>query len=290
MNALSTNFQAFESSVSLGDCLTEFRSYVLEKTGIKLSREKESLVRQRLNKRVHQTGSGDLATYLDHTLHDPDWSDELDVAIDMMTTNTTYFFREEAHFDFLAGAVVPDLAADAGIGAPFQINIWSVASSEGAEAFTAAMVLSELKSLYANMSYAIVGTDISSSMVTAAQSAIYRMNQIDKIPEYLRRKYLLVGKGGEMQGKVRFAKDLRKRVKFFQMNLKDAEYPVQPVVDVAFLRNVLIYFGPEDQAAVIDRVVGKIKRGGYLFVGHSESMIVDHEGLIQIQPSVYRKA
>lgn len=290
MNACSMNFQTFEPSAPLGECLTEFRSYVLEKTGIKLPPEKESLVRQRLSKRVHQTGSGDLATYLDHTLHDPNWSDELDVAIDMMTTNTTYFFREEAHFDFLTGTVVPDLAGQAGLASSFQLNIWSVASSEGAEAYTAAMVLSELKALHANMTYSIVGTDLSNSMVTAARSATYRMNQIDKIPEYLRRKYLLVGKDGEMREKVRFIKDLRKRVKFFQMNLKDEEYPVQPVVDVAFLRNVLIYFGPEDQAAVIDRVVRKIKRGGYLFVGHSESMIVDHEGLIQIQPSVYRKA
>lgn len=288
MNALTADF---ETRFALGTPVTmigKFREKLAEIAGIEIGPAKESLIRHRLNKRINQTNAGDIDSYLDLVMHDPDWEEELMVAIDMMTTNTTYFFREEAHFDFMAGTIVPDLAESAS-DRQFQVNVWSAAASEGAEAYTAAMVLSELKLLHPGMEYSIIGTDISPSMVATANAAIYRQAQIDKVPEYLRRRYLLVGKGEDTKDRVRFAKSIRSRVKFGQMNLKDDHYPVPPNVDIAFLRNVLIYFGPEDQANVISRVASKIKIGGYLFVGHAESMIVNHPRLVQIAPSIFRK-
>ncbi len=288
MNALATDFPTFATPIVTQNMLEQFREMLLETSGIRIGEKKESLVHHRLAKRVSATRCDDLNDYLRKILNDPAWAHEKMVAIDMMTTNTTYFFREETHFDFLAGSIIPDLAEQAGRGYPFQFNVWSAAASEGAEAYTAAMVLAELKDLHPGLEYSIIGTDLSPRMVEIANSGIYRAAQADKIPEYLRRKYLLKGKNAD-DGRVRFTKDLRSRTRFAQMNLMDNTYPVPPEVDLAFLRNVLIYFGPEDQKAVIDRVVSKIKPGGYLMVGHSESMVVEHREMFQIRPSIFRK-
>lgn len=193
MNAHAFAFERSNDGYSSPSMITKFRTTLADIAGIEIGPEKESLIRHRLNKRVTQTEAPDVESYLDMAMHDPAWSDELVVAIDLMTTNTTYFFREEAHYDFLAGTVVPDLAKEIGPFEKFQINVWSAASSEGAEAYTAAMVLSELKTIHPQLEYSIIGTDISPTMVRAATDGIYRTSQIEKIPEYLRKKYLLKG-------------------------------------------------------------------------------------------------
>ena len=288
MNALLNSFPMDPDTPQASGLLGQFREMLLESSGIRIAEHKESLVRHRLAKRVSATGCEGLNTYLRNVLHNEDWWHERQVAIDMMTTNTTYFFREATHYDFLAGAIIPDLAATAGRGYPFKVNIWSAAASEGAEAYTAAMVMAELKTLHPCMEYAILGTDLSPRMVEIANAGIYRATQAEKIPDYLRKKYLLKGRN-EDEGRVRFDKLIRSRTRFVQMNLMDATYPVPPEVDVAFLRNVLIYFGAEDQQAVVSRVIARIKPGGFLLVGHAESMIVEHPDVIQIRPSIFRK-
>ncbi|NVO28900.1 chemotaxis protein CheR [Donghicola sp. C2-DW-16] len=290
MNAIVPEMHVEEDMTAfIADPMSAFRAHVQAVTGISIGPAKESMIRQRLGKPLSQTDFSTVEQYLRAMLTNPGLQRELAAAVDLMTTNTTYFFREQAHFDFLAGTIVPDIAEDHGPGRQFRLNVWSAASSEGAEAYTTAMVLSELQTLHTGMDYAIIGTDISPRMVKLARNGIYKVNQTDRIPGFLRRKYLMTGVHGDMRGKVRFCPELRRRVKFACMNLKQDRYPISPNVDVAFLRNVLIYFEPDDQQLVIARVVSRIRKGGHLFVGHSESMIVDHPGMEQIAPSIFRK-
>lgn len=290
MNAYVPEIQPDETARAyIADPMSAFRSHVRAITGISIGPAKDSMIRQRLGKSLNNSAFATVEQYLRALLTDPELADDLASAVDLMTTNTTYFFREQAHFDFLAGTIVPALTERHGAGRSYRLNVWSAASSEGAEAYTTAMVLSELQSLHSGMEFAIIGTDISPRMVKLASDGIYKVNQTDRIPGFLRRKYLMSGVHGDMRGKVRFCPELRRRTKFVCMNLKQDRYPISPTVDLAFLRNVLIYFEPEDQQLVIARVVSRIRKGGHLFVGHSESMIVEHPAMEQVAPSIFVK-
>ena len=152
-----------------------------------------------------------------------------------------------------------------------------------------AMVLAEANRQGNRFDWAILGTDLSGRMIEKATSAIYAPDQLTGIPVDLARRYLMHASSGPMAGKLRIVPELRARVRFHQMNLMDEKYPVDPDVHVVFLRNILIYFDAPTKAAVIERVTRHLRPGGYLFVGHSESMVVRHPELAQIVPTVFQK-
>lgn len=288
MNALTNDFGYGQPTDASSSLLTAFRERLADYAGIEVKANKDSMVCHRLSHRVSATDCVGIDHYLSLILFDPAWQSEFLNAVDMMTTNTTYFFRETVHFDFLANTVVPQLARDAG-GAEFRLKLWSAAASEGAEAFTAAMVLSELQEAVPNLDFSIIGTDLSNRMVEMARLAIYRKSQTEHIPLPMRRKYLLVGQQEDVRNQVRFTPRIRSHVRFARMNLMDHHYTVGSHIDVVFLRNVLIYFSASDQRAVIDRVCSRIRTGGYLFVGLSESMAVTHPDLVQLEPGIFQK-
>ncbi|NVO24316.1 CheR family methyltransferase [Donghicola mangrovi] len=288
MNALTTEFDYARPVNASRTLLSAFRTRLSDFAGIEVKSNRDAMVCHRLASRVAATGLQSLDQYLKLILSEPLWAAEFRNAVEMMTTNTTFFFREAAHFDFLANTIVPELAQEAGLN-DFRLKLWSAAASEGAEAYTAAMVLSELQARFPRMEYSIIGTDLSEAMVHKARLAIYRKTRTNEIPTALRRKYLLQGLDPEVADQVRFSPEIRRHVRFAQMNLMDRHYPIVGGVDVAFLRNVLIYFSPEDQSAVIDRVVSRVRSGGYLIVGMSESMTVNHPDLVQVEPSIFRK-
>ena len=234
-------------------------------------------------------GMPDTETFLEKLLGGELPGDELRNVIDLITTNTTSFFREADHFDFLAQEVVPTVVAETRAGRRPRLKVWSAAASEGAEAYTAAMVLEERKRAGVAFDYAILGTDISQRMLERATAAIYGDDQLTTVPHDLQRRYFLSSADPGFAGKSRVVPELRQRVKFRHLNLMDDRYPVDRDVDLIFLRNVLIYFEPADKERVVDRLATHLRPGGWLLVGHAESMVVRHDGLRQVKPTIFRK-
>jgi len=267
-----------------------FRSLVRDRTGITLSPAKINLIDQRLRRRVAQSGLPNTGAYLRALLEGgPGAEAELNTALEQITTNTTSFFREKAHFDFLGGTIAPMLAARGRTGPAPRMKIWSAASSDGAEAWSAALTLEAARRAGHALRYAILGTDLSEAMVRKANAAIYTGSELATVPAALRARHFLSPVDPAQAGRMRVAPELRAHVRFREMNLMDHVYPVDRDVDVIFLRNVLIYFEQPTQTAVIGRLAEHIAPGGWLIVGHSESMTVRHRGLEQIRPTIFRK-
>jgi chemotaxis protein methyltransferase CheR len=266
-----------------------FRAMIRQMTGISLPPAKIHLIEQRLRRRVVAFGLTETEAYLQMLLDSPGMDEELRVVIDLITTNTTSFFRESAHFDHLARHIVPERMAAARDGKRPRLKLWSAASSEGAEAYTLAIVLAELQRQGMGFDYAILGTDISNRMLQRAQAAIYDAEQLATIPAELRARYFLAGADPSVAGKARVVPELRRRVRFRHLNLMDESYGVDHDVDVIFLRNVLIYFDQSDKERVVARLAQHLAPRGYLIVGHAESMVVRHPSLRQVKPTIFQK-
>lgn len=265
-----------------------FRATIRSLTGIELPDHKISMIEQRLRRRVIHWKFDDTDQYLTALLRNELPEEELRMVVDLMTTNTTSFFRESEHFDLLRDRVLPEALSRKGGRMP-RIKIWSAASSEGAEAYTIAMVLAEAVREGKRFDWAILGTDISSRMIEKADQGIYLAEQMSTVPADMAQRYIMTGTGGSAAGKARIVPELRRKVQFREMNLMDATYPVDTDVDVIFLRNILIYFDAPTKVAVVKRITRHLAPGGYLFVGHSESMVVREPDLAQIVPTVFQK-
>ncbi|NBE07912.1 chemotaxis protein CheR [Rhodobacter sp. CCP-1] len=268
-----------------------FRDLIRSLTGISLPPSKVMMIDQRLRRRVLAAGLPSTEAYLEKLLGGALPDDELRQVIDLITTNTTSFFREADHFDQLVRTILPERLGHRGAGgaARRRFKLWSAASSEGAEAYTAAMVLEEARRRRGDFDFAILGTDISQRMLERAVAAVYANEQLSTVPRDLVARYFLHSSAPSMAGKSRVVPELRARVRFRHLNLMDASYPVDRDVDVILLRNVLIYFDAGDKEKVVDRLVGHLAPGGYLMVGHAESMVVRHALLRQIRPTIFQK-
>lgn len=250
------------------------RDWLHAGTGIHLGEGKRTLVTSRLAKRLRETGAGTFTAYLRLIAAD---AAERQVAVDLLTTNETYFFREPKHFDFLQ-ALLPTLPA----GRP--VRIWSAACSTGEEPYSIAMLLdSQLR----GRPWEILGTDISSRVLDAARSGHYRMERARGIPPELLSRYCLKGTGRH-EGTMLVARGLRERVRFEHANL-NAPLPDFGDFDVIFLRNVMIYFDIETKRDVVARLVTHLRPGGHLLVGHSESLNDVSRAVQAVAPAIYRK-
>ncbi|PYF09404.1 chemotaxis protein methyltransferase CheR [Rhodobacter viridis] len=261
----------------------QFTDFVRLEIGVNLSTAKRTMIEGRFHRHLLELGLKDFDAYLAWLFEEGALDQERDAIFDAITTNKTDFFREPEHFQILRAECLPRFRASGRT----RCKIWSAAASIGAEAWTIAIVLAE-EARAMPFDWAILGTDINASVLETARRAIYADEMLRPVPPALRARYFLRGQAEYAQS-ARVVPDLRRRVQFQRLNLMDPAYPVDHDVDVIFLRNVLIYFEPEDQAAVIDRLVTHLDPGGCLFVGHSESMVVRHPALQQIAPAVYRR-
>ncbi len=256
---------------------TQFTNYFYRIAGISLSPGKKPMVTGRLAKKLKEFNFTSYSEYFDllYSGHDPV---EVQCAVDLLTTNETYFFREDKHFDFLKNRILPSHQA----GKPFRV--WSAASSSGEEAYSAAMILADA---LGERPWEIVGSDINTRVLEKARRAQYHLDQIEKIPHQYLTKYCLKGIGSQ-EGTFLIDRSLRSRVKFMQINL-NIDLPKIGEFDLVFLRNVMIYFDNDTKRKVVRRIMGELRRGGYLFIGHSESLngIVDE--MKAVMPSIYRK-
>lgn len=266
----------------------QFRSIaeLIEGTvGIKLPAGKRLMLEGRLQKRMRALHHDSLSEYVDRLFSDQMESEFVHL-IDCVTTNKTDFFREPSHFSFLSDVAVPQLLRGRGGGAP-TLKVWSAAASTGMEAYSAAMVLDSILQRGASFRFRVLGTDISTTVLQVARKAIYSRDMIAPIPAEMARRYFLSARDAARRD-VRVVPELRRLVNFERMNLMDRSYPVDRDVDVIFCRNVLIYFDKPTQQRVVERLSSHLRPGGYLLVGHSESMI--HQslpGLRQVQPTIF---
>ena len=254
--------------------------------GIALSPEKQTLVANRLRKRVLELGLPSYDDYCELLATAGDEA-ELEVLIDLVTTNHTVFLREAEHFRFLAEHVLPVLGRDVSrVGS--TLRLWSAAASSGEEPYTMAMVAAESQRRDPALRWRILGSDISRSMVAAAEHGIYRLDGLEALPPDWLRRYFLRGVRTQ-EGYARVSPELRQGVRFARINLLERAYPLGDLQHVIFCRNVMIYFDAATRAAVVDRLVRHLLPGGYLFVGYSESLAGLAHGLETVSHGVYRR-
>lgn len=252
-----------------------FRKMIYETAGINLSDAKKALVSGRLAKRIKHYN---LASYGDYfSLVKSNAHGEFQTAVDLLTTNETFFFREPKHFDFLRDKVLPSWSGG-------QLRVWSAASSSGEEAYTLAMMLAEHA---ATDAWEIVGTDISTRVLERARAGQYPLEDTEDIPRRYLTKYCLKGVGSQ-EGTFLIGRELRQRASFLHANLQQ-DLTKLGYFDIIFLRNVLIYFDVETKQRVVSRVISRLRSGGYLMVGHSESLNGITNELKVVLPSIYRK-
>jgi chemotaxis protein methyltransferase CheR len=261
---------------------------VESEAGIKMPPGKRLMVEGRLRKRMRALGIPTFADYCNMLFKQGGLDHELTYLINAVTTNKTDFFREPEHFDFLTSDMVPNLIKQRSERNPL-LKLWSAAASTGAEAYTLSMVLRDLMLARRDFRFAILGTDISTQVLAQGQRAVYPAEMIAPVPAALQERYVLHARKPGLRPEVRMAPEIRRHVQFQHLNLMDTTYPFDRDVDVIFLRNVLIYFEKSDQATVVGRLVGHLRPGGYLVLGHSESMIGTSLSVRQVAPAVFMK-
>ncbi len=257
--------------------LARFQQFIFDSAGITLSASKKELVMGRLGKRLSAHQLDNFTDYF-QLLASGDDPAEVQIAVDLLTTNETYFFREMKHFDFLREKLVQARSRSQ------SYRVWSAASSSGEEAYSIAMVLSDA---LATTPWEVLGSDISTKVLTGASRALYSMERARHIPSPYLRRFCLRGQGA-YEGQLLIARELRSRVSFRQVNLNEA-LPSVGQFDFIFLRNVMIYFNDETKRQVVGRLIGALKPGAYFCVGHSESLNGITQELEPVAPSVYRK-
>jgi chemotaxis protein methyltransferase CheR len=254
----------------------QFQRLLLDMTGIHLAPAKKVMLAGRLNRRIR---AHNLASYGDYFKLLLQRQDELQLAVDLLTTNETYFFREPRHFEFLKDRILPLRPR----GQPFRV--WSAACSSGEEPYSVAMLLADQ---LGQSGWEILASDISAQMLERAERAIYPLNRASLLPPPYKRQYCLKGIG-EQEGMLLVDQCLRQRVRFRQINLNSALPGDLGRFDLVLLRNVMIYFQMETKRQVVQRIAQQLKPGGYLFIGHSESLHGIDSSLQLVQPAVYRK-
>ena len=266
-----------------------FSRMVQDAIGVQLPASKKSMVEGRLRRRIGELGLATVDDYFRHLFENDGLTNELDTIFDAVTTNKTDFFREADHFIHLTERLIPArLSRRQAKGRSSMFKVWSAASSTGAEAYTAAMVLADRESRRGAFEWRILGTDINTKVLNEARRAVYSDAVVQPVSAAFKTRFLMRGHGAQ-QGSWRVVPDLRRRVNFQKLNLIDTSYPVDRDLDVILLRNVLIYFSEADQARVIAQLASHLAHHGHLIVGHAEGMLVRHPDLRQAAPGVYRK-
>ena len=255
----------------------QFQRFIYEAAGISLSPSKKALVCGRLARRLSHLRLDSYGDYF-ALLASGQAPDEHALAVDLLTTNETYFFREPRHFELLRKLAL----AARGNSQPFRV--WSAACSSGEEAYSIAMVLADCLE---QRPWEVLGTDISGRVLRKAGYGHYPMERTDHLPPDYQQRFCLKGQG-RYAGTLLVERGLRQRVRFVHANLNTA-LPQLGSFDVIFLRNVLIYFNAETKRQVVERVLALLKPGGHLLVSHSETLNDISSAVTALAPSVYLK-
>lgn len=267
------------------DDFNRLSEFVFEQSGIKMPPVKKIMLQSRLQKRLRELKITCFKEYADYVFSKEGQRNEIIHMLDVVSTNKTDFFREPVHFDFLNSNVLPEFIQKNRVN--YNMKVWSAGCSSGEEPYTIAITLNEFKRSYQKFDYSIMATDISSQILQKAITAVYKEERIVNIPLEIKKKYFLKSKDKD-QKTVRVISELRNKTKYQRLNFMSDVYNLTDTFDVIFCRNVLIYFNRETQEQVINKLCSKLKHGGYLFIGHSESILGMNLPLEQIKPTIFR--
>lgn len=254
-----------------------FQRFIFEAAGITLADSKKMLVSSRLGSRVQHHDLASFAQYF-RLLNSGESPAEVQIAIDLLTTNETYFFREPRHFEFLEKQLATLPARQQ------PLRIWSAAGSTGEEAYSIAMLLEDR---FQGRPWEILASDISSRVLDRARAGHYPMERARHVPKAYLQRFCLKGTG-KQQDTLLVDRSLRSKVSFLQINLND-RLPAIGTFDFVFLRNVLIYFNTQTKREVVARALSVLQPGGWLFIGHSENLNGISDAVKPVAPSIYRK-
>ena len=266
--------------------LNRLCSLIHKEAGISITAEKKIMLEGRLKRRMTALklqSFGDYCKYLfDGTGHD---SAEIVHLIDAVSTNKTDFYREKEHFDLLTTKILPELTAGDRYG--HELLIWSAGCSTGEEPYTLAIVLSEYARAHPGFRFRVLATDISTAVLAKAEMGIFTADVVKPVPTEQRRKYFMRSRNREAN-LMRVVPELRELVEFRRLNLME-EFRMSEVADAIFCRNVIIYFDRPTQEKLFRKFAHQLVDGGYIFVGHSESLHHMNLPLVPVAPALYRK-
>ena len=263
------------------DEFSELADYISGNYGIDLSKKK-ILAECRLNTLIQKTGAGSLKEFLSMMKNDATGRMEVEL-LDKLTTNYTYFLREDKHFNFLEQEILPGIPA--GLKNP-GYRIWCAGCSTGEECYTLSMYIKQfMKEHLVLFDFHILGTDISESALKKAEAGQYPLWELGKIPEEWQRAYCNID---QEHGTFTIKKEILDTVSFRRGNLLQP-FGGQMQYDLILCRNVMIYFNEESRKKMLDNLYMNLKTGGYLFLGHTELLSRNHERFQCVRPAIYRK-
>ncbi len=261
------------------------RTLVYDRFGINLTDQKRSLVVGRLRKLLRDEGFGSFKDYYQAVVNDRGGA-ALDKLVNRISTNYTYFNREQAHFDFFTRTALPPLIEGARRCNERDLRIWSAGCSSGEEPYMLAMLTMEhLGPEYNAWSAGVLATDISDQALSRARQGIYDDDQVSRIPAAIKHKYFSRLANGDW----RVGEQLKSQVTFRRFNLMNRQFPFRRPFQVIFCRNVMIYFDAETRCSLVRRYYQHLEPGGYLFIGHSETLGRQQEDFEYVMPAVYRR-
>lgn len=264
-----------------------FRRLVYAQSGINLGEQKMQLVRARLGKRVRAGGFKSFREYYHFVESDPS-GEQLCSLLDAISTNTTHLFREIRHFDLLHQIITGWLSDKQWRSRHSELRIWSAACSSGEEPHSLAMVAHDALQKDPQVKLKLLATDLSVQMLSRAKLGMYDAHRVGTVPPQYRNRYfekvLYDGRPA-----LQIVPELRKCITFSRFNLMTPRFPFRHGFDVIFCRNVMIYFDKQTQETLVNKLAGQLHQGGYLMIGHSESLNNLSHPLGYSEPTVYRK-
>jgi chemotaxis protein methyltransferase CheR len=288
MTTADTSSKIASRTPSLSDHdLHSLSRFIHGECGIKMPPSKRVMLESRLQKRLRALGIKTFKDYCQYLFSDEGKCSELTHCIDAITTNKTDFFREASHFDYLTSQVLPALIKAGDISCKRRFTVWSAGCSTGEEPYTLAMILSEFAETMPGFDFKVLASDISTQVLDKAKLGVYSQESVSPVPEELKLKYLLRSKDSR-KSLVRIVPRLREKVIFHRLNFMESHFNIRDKVDVIFCRNVIIYFDRITQEKLMNTFCRYLLPGGYLFLGHSETLNSMNVPLVSIAPTIYR--
>jgi chemotaxis protein methyltransferase CheR len=255
-----------------------FQALIYKIAGIRMGESKKILLTGRLNKRVRTLGLKSFGDYY-RLVTQPLQARELQNMVDLLTTNETYFFREQGHFDFLSQIIIPNHPKGT------SLDIWSAASSTGEEIYTISFVLAD--TLHTTGAWTVTGSDLSTAVLDKAREGTYITERTRGLPPAYLKKYCKLNTGAD-EGSFTIRPEIKQHTRFLQANLNTHLPSALGKYHVIFVRNVMIYFDSDTKRQVIERIVQKLHPGGFLIIGHSESLTGINSQVQSIKPTIYQ--
>lgn len=258
---------------------------VYKNFGIVLGNEKRSLVVGRLHGCLSRRGISSFGQYL-NLLKGDRTGEILSELVNQISTNFTSFYREPAHFEYFSEKALPEIMRSLAGRKSNDLRIWCAACSSGEEAYTLQITMMKKLGLqYSSMNAGLLATDISAKVLDHARHGIYTSEQLMHVPEATKKSYFKTLPDGRLEVKP----SLREQILFRRLNLMNDQFPFKTPFQAIFCRNVMIYFDEDTRRRLIRKFYDHLEPGGYLFIGHSETIPMDSAPFKTLQPAVYRK-